>query len=132
MRYEFNDYFYFKRQILNKFLLFQWKHHYKCYSQLKKYSNENLIQLYGFTQDPNTLNYMIVMKYAKNSNLRKNLLNIVENRWIIKLIQLNNIISGLDEIHQKSLIHCDFHHGNILNISNNVLSISDLGLFLTD
>ena len=68
------------------------------------------------------------MKYAKNSNLRKNLLNIVKDRWIIKLLQLNNIISGLDEIHQKSLIHCDFHHGNILNIHNKVLSISDLGL----
>ncbi|CAI2189106.1 5777_t:CDS:2, partial [Funneliformis geosporum] len=34
----------------------------------------------------------------------------------------------LDEIHQRELIHCDFHHGNILNIQNNVLSISDLGL----
>ena len=68
------------------------------------------------------------MKYAENSNLRKNLLNIVKDRWIIKLLQLNNIISGLDEIHQKSLIHCDFHHGNILNIRNKILSISDLGL----
>ncbi|CAI2192115.1 13040_t:CDS:2, partial [Funneliformis geosporum] len=35
---------------------------------------------------------------------------------------------GLNEIHQKSLIHCDFHHGNILNLRNKILSISDLGL----
>ncbi|CAI2196013.1 15001_t:CDS:1, partial [Funneliformis geosporum] len=68
------------------------------------------------------------MKYAKNSNLRKNLSKIVKDRWIIKLLQLYDIISGLDEIHQKNLIHCDFHHGNILNIGNNFLSISDLGL----
>ena len=62
---------------------------------------------------------MIVMKYAKNSNLRNNLLNIIKNKWIIKLLQLNNIISGLDEIHQKNLIHCDFHDGNILNHNYN-------------
>jgi len=68
------------------------------------------------------------MKYAKKNNLRKNLSNIVKDKWIIKLLQLNNIISGLEEIHQKNLIHCDFHHGNILNIKHNVLSISDLGL----
>ncbi|CAI2197918.1 6109_t:CDS:1, partial [Funneliformis geosporum] len=35
---------------------------------------------------------------------------------------------GLDEIHQKGLIYCDFHHGNILNIRKKILSISDLGL----
>jgi len=68
------------------------------------------------------------MKYAENNNLRKNLSNIVKDKWIIKLLQLNNIINGLEEIHQKNLIHCDFHHGNILNIRKKILSISDLGL----
>ncbi|CAI2191951.1 3843_t:CDS:1, partial [Funneliformis geosporum] len=68
------------------------------------------------------------MKYAKNSSLKKNLLNIVKDKWIIKLKQLYNIISGLNEIHQKKLIHCDFHYGNILNIRFKILSISDLGL----
>jgi serine/threonine protein kinase len=71
---------------------------------------------------------MVIMKYAKKNNLRKNLSNIVKDKWIIKLLQLNNIISGFEEIHQKNLIHCDFHHGNILNIRNKILSISDLGL----
>ncbi|CAI2170242.1 20646_t:CDS:2 [Funneliformis geosporum] len=52
----------------------------------------------------------------------------IKNIWIIKLLQLNNIINGLDEMHQKSLIHCDFHHGNILNIRSKILFISNLGL----
>ena len=65
------------------------------------------------------------MKYARNNDLRKNLSNIVKEKWVIKLLQLNNIISGLEEIHQKNLIHCDFHHGNILNIRDKILSISD-------
>src|SRR5690349_5824148 len=68
------------------------------------------------------------MKYAKNNNLRNNLSDIVTNKWIFKLYKLYNIISGLNEIHQKNLIHCDFHHGNILIIDNYILSISDLGL----
>ncbi|CAI2194322.1 18106_t:CDS:1, partial [Funneliformis geosporum] len=34
----------------------------------------------------------------------------------------------LDEIHQIKLIHCDLHHGNILKLKANILSISDLGL----
>ena len=38
--------------------------------------NKDLIQLYGFTQDPKTLDYMIVMRYAENGSLRKNLQNI--------------------------------------------------------
>ncbi|CAI2171153.1 18269_t:CDS:1, partial [Funneliformis geosporum] len=53
---------------------------------------------------------------------------MVKNRWIIKLLQLYNIISGLDEIHQKNLIHCDLHYRNILNVRKNILSVSDLGL----
>ncbi|CAI2177888.1 4077_t:CDS:1 [Funneliformis geosporum] len=68
------------------------------------------------------------MKYAKNSNLKENLLNIIKDKWIIKLRKLFNIISGLNEIHQKKLIYCDFHHGNILNLKDNIFSISDLGL----
>ena len=48
---------------------------------------------------------------------------------MIKLIKLKSIICGLNIIHQQKMIHCDFHHGNILNsYSNSVLSISDLGL----
>jgi len=70
---------------------------------------------------------MVVMKYAKNSSLRKNLQNIVNSKWVEKLLKLKDIISGLNIIHQKQLIHCDFHHGNILD-QNYFMLISDLGL----
>jgi len=69
------------------------------------------------------------MKYSKNGSLMKELPNILKPKWIKKLLKLKSIISGLDKIHQQELIHCDFHHGNILNpYSNRILSISDLGL----
>ena len=92
-----------------------------------KFFDEYFVQLYGFTQDPNTLNYMIVMAFAENGNLKTNLPIIVKDRWIIKLKRLQEIISGLNTIHQQKLVHCDFHHGNILNQKDS-LSISDLGL----
>ena len=44
--------------------------------------DKDLIQLYGFTQDSKTLDYMIVMKYAENGCLRKNLQKIVKFIWI--------------------------------------------------
>jgi len=50
------------------------KYHYKYYQE------GNAIRLYGFTQNPNTLDYMIVMKYAKEGSLRKSLPNIVKNK----------------------------------------------------
>ncbi len=67
------------------------------------------------------------MEYAENGSLRKNLQNLVKEKWIVKLRKLEEIINGLEIIHQQKLIHCDFHHGNILNQKYS-LSISDLGL----
>ncbi len=69
------------------------------------------------------------MKYSKNGSLKNDLPNIANSRWIIKLLKLAYILNGLEIIHQQKFIHCDFHHGNILNpYSNYILSISDLGL----
>src|ERR1043165_5751651 len=45
----------------------------------------------------------------------------------VNLFKLRDIISGLNTIHQKQLIHCDFHHGNILS-QEYFMFISDLGL----
>src|SRR5688572_22372814 len=67
------------------------------------------------------------MRYAENGSLKKNLQNIVKDKWIVKLLKLQDIISGLNTVHQQQLIHCDFHHGNILDRRFSML-ISDLGL----
>ncbi len=67
------------------------------------------------------------MKYAEHGNLKKNLSNIVKSKWLVKLEKLYFLIFGLNNIHQQNLIHCDFHHGNIL-FDYEILFISDLGL----
>ncbi|EXX71346.1 Sps1p [Rhizophagus irregularis DAOM 197198w] len=94
-------------------------------------TSSDIIEFYGFTKDPDTLRYMVVMDYANKGNLRENLANIVTNNWNQKLYLLYEIISGLSKIHEKNLIHCDFHDGNILNHNNlnkEMIYISDLGL----
>ncbi|EXX71517.1 kinase-like domain-containing protein [Rhizophagus irregularis DAOM 181602=DAOM 197198] len=109
---------------LNEFLK-EWEYH---TSVLSSY---DIINIYGFTEDPNTSKYIIVMYYANKGNLRENLTRLVKSNWNQKLFMLYEIISGLSKIHKKKLIHCDFHDGNILNnIEKNKdkIYISDLGL----
>ena len=71
------------------------------------------------------------MDYANEGNLRGCLAKIVKNNWKQKLHMLYKIITGLYKIHEKDLIHCDFHDGNILSHSrkNTIYQvyISDLG-----
>jgi serine/threonine protein kinase len=53
------------------------------------------------------------MEYANKGNLRECLIEVTNN-WEQKLYMLFNIIFGLNSIHEKGLIHCNFHDGNIL------------------
>ncbi|POG80531.1 kinase-like domain-containing protein, partial [Rhizophagus irregularis DAOM 181602=DAOM 197198] len=109
---------------LNEFLK-EWKHHTSVFSSI------DIVNVYGFTKDPNTSKYMVVVEYANKGNLRENLTRIVKNNWNQKLYMLYEIISGLCKIHGNNLIHCDFHDGNILNHNEknkDKIYVSDLGL----
>ncbi|CAB4438282.1 unnamed protein product [Rhizophagus irregularis] len=100
----------------------EWRYH-KCCS-----GSDTIIYFYGFTRHPNTLKYMAVMDYANKGNLRGNLIRIIKKDWNQKLHMLFEIITGLNNIHEQNLIHCDFHDGNILNHYESKIYISDLGL----
>ncbi|GBC47032.2 kinase-like domain-containing protein [Rhizophagus irregularis DAOM 181602=DAOM 197198] len=99
---------------LNSKFLDEWKYHYNC----QKKSFSKFIQFFGITQDPNNLNYIIVMSYAKKGSLRKCLSNIIKFKWQDKLQLLKTIILGLKVIHESNLTHGDFHDGNILMSDN--------------
>ena len=75
----------------------------------------DIIQCYGITQDPNTKDYMMVLKYCDNGNLR-NYLNKSENyiNYKSKIDELHQIARGLLDIHNAGKVHKDFHSGNIL------------------
>ena len=95
-------------------------------------SSGNVVECYGISQDPETKNYVMVMQYMEGGNLREYLKDNYSKLYFFdKLSQLRDIAKGLNSIHQKELVHRDFHTGNILNkvVSNNVLCrITDLGL----
>jgi serine/threonine protein kinase len=77
----------------------------------------------------------MVMDCAKGGNLREHLKRNANKLDLKKkLIQLHSIAEGLKDIHEKGLMHKDFHSGNILGkgtgvyLDDLICSITDLGL----
>ncbi|POG78664.1 kinase-like domain-containing protein [Rhizophagus irregularis DAOM 181602=DAOM 197198] len=54
--------------------------------------------------------------------------NFISLDWEQKLVNLQGIARGLKNIHNKGLIHHDFHCGNILSNFDGYICITDLGL----
>ncbi|GBC15420.2 kinase-like domain-containing protein [Rhizophagus irregularis DAOM 181602=DAOM 197198] len=69
-----------------------------------------VLQCFGITKDPESNNFMMVMDYAKNGSLRQRLNNYFNSmKWAEKLDILQRTANGLVAIHNKNLIHHDFH-----------------------
>ncbi|KAG9304099.1 hypothetical protein G9A89_006009 [Geosiphon pyriformis] len=84
---------------------------------------------YGITQNVETLEYGIVMEFAKYGDMRKYLsTNFHSKSWKDKLIIVLSLVEGLKNIHSSGMIHCDLHSGNILQLSTYNVNIGDLGL----
>ncbi|GBC01713.1 hypothetical protein RclHR1_00430030 [Rhizophagus clarus] len=104
----------------------------KAYS-MNKYGG-NIIKIYGISQDPETKNHILVLQHAEGRNFNDWMSECYKDfDWNNKLRTLYNIIIGLNEIHQKEMVHRDFHTGNILfeckYVSKyNDTYISDMGL----
>jgi serine/threonine protein kinase len=79
------------------------------------------------TQDPNTGEYMMVLYYYNNGNLRNYLNNLeIYIGYNSKIDKLQQIARGLLDIHNAGKVHKDFHSGNILFYNSPF--ISDLGM----
>ncbi|UZO10108.1 uncharacterized protein OCT59_001706 [Rhizophagus irregularis] len=87
----------------------------------------NVIQCYGITQVPNTKDYMMVLEYCENGNLRNRYINN-ESDYYLKIYDLYQITRGLLDIHSAGKVHKDFHSGNLLYNDNGYPYISDLGM----
>ncbi|GBC05820.1 hypothetical protein RclHR1_06440007 [Rhizophagus clarus] len=90
-------------------------------------NNSDSIRLYGITQDPETLDYMIVMELMNYGSLRSNLMIKKFNPYD-KFNNLYLIARSLSSLHKCNLVHGDFHSGNILLQSHKYAYISDFGL----
>ncbi|RHZ79212.1 hypothetical protein Glove_151g62 [Diversispora epigaea] len=99
---------------------------------LKTMSKVVSIRIFGISQDPETNEYIIVLQFMLDGNLRdylkKNFNNI---DWKLKLEYLERLVYAFKNIHELDIIHHDFHPGNILSNDFNeyyLLYISDFGL----
>ena len=92
-------------------------------------SSYGIIRFYGITKDFNTNNFMMVMNYADEGNLRQKLNRDFNSLgWEDKFSILYSIAYGLSNIHNEGLTRHDFHSGNILSYGSRNVSITDLGL----
>src|SRR5437660_12478917 len=87
-----------------------------------------IISCYGITKLPENNNYAMVLNYIPEGNLR-NYLQKNHSKLTLKdrVIIFGNLCNSLYYIHEKDLIHCDLHSGNIL-VSGGCCYITDLGL----
>ncbi|RHZ83798.1 hypothetical protein Glove_87g12 [Diversispora epigaea] len=90
-----------------------------------KTNRSGSIQFYGITQDAETHSYMMVLKYAKDGNLREYLkINFNNMNWKQKLDNLYLLSHDLMNIHNLDIVHQDFHPENILssNFKDNIMA----------
>ncbi|MCE8163176.1 MAG: protein kinase [Candidatus Moeniiplasma glomeromycotorum] len=76
---------------------------------------QSIVECHGVSQDPITKDYIIVMDYISGGNLRQFLQKNNDLYFNFRLYQIVSIAQGLNSVHEKGLVHCDFHSGNILN-----------------
>ncbi|POG81725.1 kinase-like domain-containing protein [Rhizophagus irregularis DAOM 181602=DAOM 197198] len=89
---------------------------------------ESSLEFYGITKDPETEEFIMIMQYADDGNLR-NILSSNFNKilWKEKLKYLSYSALDLKYLHELGYFHKDFHSGNILSIEG-YSYISDFGL----
>jgi serine/threonine protein kinase len=93
----------------------------------------DIIEIFGISQDPDTKDYVMVLQYANGGDLNNWINNSYKDfDWLSKINILIRIIMGLKTIHQKQIIHRDFHPGNILfgsiDFCYDNIYITDMGL----
>src|SRR5215213_1447701 len=93
-----------------------------------KIKSQTIVPCYGITKFPDNGNYVMVLNYTSEGNLRDYLQKnhsklTLKNRIMI----FRYLCNALNKIHEKDLIHCDLHNGNIL-FQGGGCYITDLGL----
>ncbi|GES80310.1 kinase-like domain-containing protein [Rhizophagus clarus] len=87
----------------------------------------NVNGFYGITKEPWSNNYIMVLEYANQGNLREYLKNRFEFlQWSDKIQMALDVVCGLKCLHFNKIIHRNLHAKNIL-VNNNRLMIADFG-----
>src|SRR5579863_2360859 len=87
------------------------------------------LRCYGITQDQQSKEYMLVLRYAEQGDLRHYLQHhFAEITWTRRLMMLNSLAKNLLSIHNAGFVHLDLHPGNVLITRDIEFVISDFGL----
>ncbi|RIB20786.1 hypothetical protein C2G38_2140995 [Gigaspora rosea] len=88
-------------------------------------NNENVIRVYGVTEDPSNKFYSIVLTYCYNTNLREHLKKeeTLRGGWEYKVKMAMDIAKGLKYIHTANIVHCDLNSNNIMNHDGKLMII---------
>src|SRR5688572_5904000 len=80
------------------------------------------------TKDPKTEEFLMIMEFANQGNLRSILSSNFNNiLWKGKIFRLYTSALQLNRLHELEYVHKDFHSGNILQLDD-LSRISDFGL----
>ncbi|KAF0550434.1 kinase-like protein [Gigaspora margarita] len=95
-------------------------------------NNSNIIKLFGISQDQNTRELMLILKYANVLDLRTHLkTKLLNDSYTISWIELTKIAiqitDGLKYLHENEIIHGNLHPLNIL-VNDGCALIADFGL----
>jgi serine/threonine protein kinase len=96
----------------------------KEFNNMTKMHHPNIVQLFGYIEEP----FIIIMEYFQNGDLYSNLTKLNINQ---KIKIANDIIKGLIYIHERRpnhLIHRDIKLRNILLTNSYTAKIADFGL----
>ncbi|RHZ78910.1 hypothetical protein Glove_155g129 [Diversispora epigaea] len=75
---------------------------------------EFITYYYGISKNPSTQNYIIVMDLFDGDLHNYLTKTFWDLGWETKIGILESIAYGLESLHEKNLVHCDLHSGNIL------------------
>jgi len=93
-----------------------------------KVKSNSITQCFGITRFPESGNYAMVLAYVAEGNLRDYIQKNHSNLTLKDRISMfYDLCGSLYFIHEKDLIHCDLHSGNIL-VHGGACFITDLGL----
>ncbi|RHZ79620.1 hypothetical protein Glove_143g53 [Diversispora epigaea] len=100
---------------------------FKRHASIKLDGYGSLVHCHGVTRNPTTLEYLMVMNYAEEGDLRQYIQrNINSLSWKDIIEILSNITMGLINIHKNGTFHKNLHCGNVLKFFT--CNIADFGL----
>ncbi|CAG8474619.1 24167_t:CDS:2 [Dentiscutata erythropus] len=97
-------------------------------SENKSLVDNNILSIFGYSQNPESSDYFMILQYTDGGNLR-NYLQEYHSKlsWTDRIRLIINIASGLQYIHNHDIVHLSLYPQNIL-VHNGQLMISDLGI----